>query len=228
MNTSDIILCAVLIIVGAALVWFIVELILTIRSTRATVTELNESIKPSIENIEKITDDVQVVMKKVDPLVERVSLTVDAANLEIMRVDEILGDVSKITGSVSKTVGAVDSVTSAPIDFVTTATKKFRQKFSPKYASDESMELGKSESDTENAAENNPIVQFAEAVGSAAVETIDERREQKERDQQAAELDELKDEAKKEKMDASAERVLDETSYQITIDTDNLLSQDKQ
>lgn len=224
MSISDIILCVVLVAVGLAIIWLVVELALTIRKTRATVTDVSEQIKPSIANIEKITTDIQPVIQKVDPLVERVSLTVDAANLEIMRVDEILGDVSKISGSVSKTVGAVDSVTSAPLDLVTTATKKIRQKFSPKYASEESVDLGtKQEGDGNKKSENNPIVQFASAMGSAATETIDERRAQKEAKEELAEEERLKDQAKQEKMDASAEKIIDENAYQITIDTDDII-----
>lgn len=224
MSVSDILLCVVLVAVGAAVVWLVIELALTIRKARSTVAEVSDQIKPSIQNIEKITTDIQPIIQKADPLVERVSLTVDAANLEIMRVDEILGDVSKITGSVSKTVGAVDSVTSAPIDFVTTATKKIRNKFTPKYASDESVELGSA--NTGNAdqkkAEENPFVQFAGAVGSAASETIDERRTQKEEAKERAEDQALQEKAKREKMDASAERILDQNSYQITLDTDDI------
>lgn len=218
MNINDIILCVVLVVVGAAIVWLVIELALTIRRARKSVTQVVEQIEPTIANVEKITTDIQPVIQKVDPLVERVSLTVDAANLEIMRVDEILEDVGKITGSVSKTVGAVDTVTSAPLDFVTTATKKIKKKFSPKYASEESVDLGGGEEDIES---KNPLVNFVDEMGDVAAETIEERRTQKEEQKRAADEQDKKDEAKKEKMSESSQKLVNGVSYQISIDTDD-------
>ena len=168
MNINDIILCVVLVVVGAAIVWLVVELALTVRRTRSSVTRVVTQIEPTIANVEKISNDIQPIIQKVDPLMERVSLTVDAANLEMMRVDEILEDVGNITGSVSKTVGAVDTVTSAPLDFVTSATKKIKKKFSPKYASEESVDLGGGDDEK---GPTNPIVDFIDEMGDVAAET---------------------------------------------------------
>lgn len=195
MNVNDIILCVVLAVVGAAVVWLVVELALTVRKARSSVTKVVGQIEPTIANVEKITTDVQPIIQKVDPLVERVSLTVDAANLEIMRVDEILEDVGSITGSVSKTVGAVDTVTSAPLDFVTSATKKIREKFSPKYASEESIDLGGGQEQSES---KNPIVDFVDEVGDIATEAMEEYRNKREEQQKADEDQKIKDDAKEE------------------------------
>ncbi len=215
MNINDIILCVVLVVVGAAIVWLIVELALTVRRTRSSVTHVVTQIEPTIANVEKISNDIQPIIQKVDPLMERVSLTVDAANLEMMRVDEILEDVGNITGSVSKTVGAVDTVTSAPLDFVTSATKKIKKKFSPKYASEESVDLGGGDDEK---GPTNPIVDFIDEMGDVAAETMEERRNKKAEQQRAAEEQQLKDEAKKEKLNASSERIVDGVTYQVTID----------
>ena len=114
----NILLPIVYIVVGVALVWFVVELALTFRKTRQTVTEVQKQLAPTLDHVERITAQLEPVSAKVDPLVDRVSLTVDAANLEIMRVDQILEDVSQITDSVTKTVDTVDSVASAPLDLV--------------------------------------------------------------------------------------------------------------
>lgn len=167
----DVALPIVYVLVGAVLVWFVVELALTIRSTRSTIDDAHKELAPTLQNVEKITAQVEPLvgnvntliveqvaplvekanamaeeakpaMGRVDPLVERLSLTVDAANLELMRVDQILEDVTQITDSVSKAAGAVDTVTSAPIDLVNTLTGKLRSKFKPRYASDESVRLG--------------------------------------------------------------------------------------
>lgn len=216
MSINDIILCVVLVVIGAAVVWLVVELALTVRRARSSVNKVVTQIEPTIANVEKISNDIQPIIQKVDPLVDRVSLTVDAANLEMMRIDEILEDVGSITGSVSKTVGAVDTVTSAPLDFVTSATKKIKKKFSPKYASEESVELGGG--DAQNGP-SNPIVDFIDEMGDVAVETMEEHRNKKEEQKRVAEEQQLKDDAKKEKMNVSSERIVDGVTYQVTIDT---------
>ena len=147
----DIALPVVYVLVGAVLVWFVVELALTIRSTRSTIDDAHKELTPTLQNVEKITaqvgpliahvdalvtdqidplltrvneiaEEAKPAVGRVDPLVERLSLTVDAANLELMRVDQILEDVTQITDSVSKAAGAVDTVTSAPIDLVNSLT----------------------------------------------------------------------------------------------------------
>lgn len=167
----DIALPVIYVLVGAVLVWFVVELALTIRSTRSTIDDAHKELTPTLKNVEKITaqvdpliahvdalvtdqidplltrvneiaEEAKPAVGRVDPLVERLSLTVDAANLELMRVDQILEDVTQITDSVSKAAGAVDTVTSAPIDLVNSLTGKLRSKFKPRYASDESVSLG--------------------------------------------------------------------------------------
>ena len=167
----DIALPVIYVLVGAVLVWFVVELALTIRSTRSTIDDAHKELTPTLQNVEKITaqvdpliahvdalvtdqidplltrvneiaEEAKPAVGRVDPLVERLSLTVDAANLELMRVDQILEDVTQITDSVSKAAGAVDTVTSAPIDLVNSLTGKLRSKFKPRYASDESVSLG--------------------------------------------------------------------------------------
>lgn len=167
----EIALPVVYVLVGAVLVWFVVELALTIRSTRSTIDGAHKELAPTLKSVEKITaqvdpliahvdtlvtdqidplltrvneiaEEAKPAVGRVDPLVERLSLTVDAANLELMRVDQILEDVTQITDSVSKAAGAVDTVTSAPIDLVNSLTGKLRSRFKPRYASDESVSLG--------------------------------------------------------------------------------------
>ncbi|MEC4273540.1 DUF948 domain-containing protein [Adlercreutzia sp. R25] len=167
----NIALPVVYVLVGAVLVWLVVELALTIRSTRSTIDDAHNELTPTLKNVEKITaqvdplvanvntlvteqvnpllakvneiaEEAKPAVGRVDPLVERLSLTVDAANLELMRVDQILEDVTQITDSVSKAAGAVDTVTSAPIDLVNSLTGKLRNRFKPRYASDESVGLG--------------------------------------------------------------------------------------
>ena len=76
-------------------------------------------------------EKVKPALDRVDPLMERLTLTVDAANLEIMRVDQILEDVNTISGNVSKATESLDTITSVPLDAISSVTGKIRQKIAP-------------------------------------------------------------------------------------------------
>ena len=54
----DIALPVVYVLVGAVLVWFVVELALTIRSTRSTIDDAHAELTPTLKNVEKITAEV--------------------------------------------------------------------------------------------------------------------------------------------------------------------------
>lgn len=172
----DVLLPIVYIVVGVVLVWFVVELALTFRKTRETVTEVQKQLAPTLDHVEKITAQLEPVSAKVDPLVDRVSLTVDAANLEIMRVDQILEDVSQITDSVTKTVDTVDSVASAPLDLVNSVTDKVRARFKHRGASEESVRLGSAGAPAEKA---SAVRDFVDATADAASATIAEQRQRR-------------------------------------------------
>lgn len=165
----SIVLPIVYIVVGAGLVWFIVELALTIRKTRTTVADLQKQIDPTLQSVQRITAAIEPVTAKVDPLVDRVSLTVDAANLEIMRVDQILEDVSQITGTATKTMDAVGTITNAPLDLVTSVTDKVRSKFKKGGASAESVRLG--------ATDRGPVRDFVDAGVDIASSAVTEQRD---------------------------------------------------
>lgn len=157
------------VVVGIALVWLVVELALTFRKTRQTVTDVQRQLEPTLDHVEKITAQLEPVSAKVDPLVDRVSLTVDAANLEIMRLDQILEDVTQITDSVTKTMDTVDTVTSAPLDLVTSVTDKVRTKIKGRGASDESVKLGAAAaaSKAEKPAKADPVRDLVDAAADA-------------------------------------------------------------
>lgn len=135
MDVVNMILMIVYIVVGVALVWFVVELALTIRKARGTVDDMQKQLEPTLANVQQLTDDAK-------PIVERLSLTVDAVNLELLRVDDILQDVGGIAGTASKAVNTVDNVASAPIDIVNSLTRRVRDRFTPRRASDISKEMG--------------------------------------------------------------------------------------
>ena len=107
---SAVVLPIVYVVVGIALVWALVELVLFLRRMGRTVSSVEEQVQPILADAKEMTESLKPAVDKVDPLVERVSLAVDAANLEIMRLDGILGDVSEITQTASQAVSAVDTV----------------------------------------------------------------------------------------------------------------------
>ena len=140
---SEVILPVVFVIVGIALVWAIVELVLVLRRTRKTVETLETSVKPIIDDVQKVAADakemtasIKPAIDRVDPLVERASLAVDAANLEIMRLDGILENVDAITSSAASATEA-----DAPLKIVNAASEKLREALSGKKTSDESAKL---------------------------------------------------------------------------------------
>ncbi|MEG0323086.1 MAG: DUF948 domain-containing protein [Raoultibacter sp.] len=138
----------VYVLVGAALVWLVIELVMTLRKTRKTVDDLKKQVEPTLANVQELTEGLKPVVAKVDPLVERISLTVDATNLEIMRVDQILDDVNDITGSLSSAVDAVDTAANAPIDLVNSVSNRVRNVFKPRKASSESVALGQEKAES--------------------------------------------------------------------------------
>lgn len=57
MEILNTILPIVYIVVGVALVWFVIELALTIRKTRTVVSDVKDQIDPTLENVAQLTDD---------------------------------------------------------------------------------------------------------------------------------------------------------------------------
>lgn len=216
MNVFNIIIPIAYAIVACSLIWFICELAVTVRKARKTIAELKAEIDPTVANVNEMIDTLQPTLGKVDPLVDRVTLTVDSVNLELMRVDGILEDVSKITSGVSKTVGAVDTVTSAPLDIVTNVTKKVRERFKPKYASDESVDLGSANVQKQPV---NPIVDFVDTAGSVAEQTIHEEAQAYARRRDEEQAQTLQRQARTQKMDVSSTRIVNDVLGNVDADS---------
>lgn len=213
MEIIDIILPIVYIVVGLALIWFVIELVITIKKVRGRAISTIDELQPSIKNIENMVEEIQPTISKVDPLVDRVTLTVDSVNLEMMRVDEILEDVSQITGTVSKTMNTVDNVTSAPLDIVTSVTNKVRKKFTPKYASDASIDAGKTPNQ-----KTNPIAQFADTAIDAAGEAIKEQQSKSQMRRDAQNAREAERDEKNDRMADKSSQLADKILDEVNID----------
>ena len=139
-EVMGVVLPIVYVVLGVALVWFVIELVITVRKTRTTVDKMKEQLDPTLESVQRITKSLEPAIDKVDPLVE------------IMRLDQILEDVGDITDSASNAVGAVEAATNAPMEIMNNVTSKVREKLKPKHASDESVSLGEAKAKAQAAA----------------------------------------------------------------------------
>ena len=166
MQILNVALPVVYVLVGLALIWFLIELVRFLKTTRKTVVDLKKQVDPTLAHVETITASLEPVVARVDPLVERVSLTVDAANLEIMRVDQILENVTDITEGVSSAVDAMDTAANAPMKLVNSASEKVRGVFKARKASDESIALGNKSEDKKT----QPLPSANSAVASEVKE----------------------------------------------------------
>ena len=78
---SEVILPVVFVIVGIALVWAIVELVLVLRRTRKTVETLETSVKPIIDDVQKVAADAKEMTASIKPAIDRVDPLVERACL---------------------------------------------------------------------------------------------------------------------------------------------------
>ncbi len=119
-----VLLCVAGVVALAALAYLLVTLTKSMKETFAKVD-------PLIDQAQEALDTTKPALERIDPLLERITLTVDAANLEIMRVDQILEDVNTITGNVSKATESIDSITSLPLDALSSVTGRIRSRIAP-------------------------------------------------------------------------------------------------
>lgn len=96
-------------------IWALIELALTIKTSRKKVTEVSknindtiEEIQPVIEKIDGVVDEIHPASKQLDPLLEKANVAVDALTVDLIQVDNILSDVSTVSNAAS---GVTNSVT---------------------------------------------------------------------------------------------------------------------
>ncbi len=130
--------------VGVVLIWLIIEVAITMRSTRKTMNDVKQQVNRVALDVNEIAGDIKPVLKKADPLMDRVAVTVDAVNLEVMRLDGILEDVSSITEKGARAANSIDDITSAPMELVNSVADKVKRRFGPKSASKTSLKIAES------------------------------------------------------------------------------------
>jgi len=92
-----IVLVVAAIVVCGVLIYALLELVKTARSTRL------------------LADDTR---ERLVPLLDKVDVTVDAANAELLRIDGILTQFEEVSDRVSSTTHAVQGAVNAPLDAV--------------------------------------------------------------------------------------------------------------
>lgn len=103
-----------LIVLVIAGIWAVVELALTIRQTRKSVSELADSVndtigevRPAIAKLDGAIDELQPAVKQIEPILEKTSTAVDLINVDLVRVEGILSDVNSVTGTGARVTDAV-------------------------------------------------------------------------------------------------------------------------
>lgn len=103
-----------LIVLVIAGVWAVVELALTLRQTRKSVSELTDSvnetiadIRPVVTKLDGVADELPAAAKQIEPILEKASTTVDLINVDLVRVEGILSDVNTVTDTGARATGAV-------------------------------------------------------------------------------------------------------------------------
>lgn len=144
---SEVILPVVFVIVGIALVWAIVELVLVLRRTRKTVETLETSVKPIIDDVQKVAADAKEMTASIKPAIDASIPWSSVLRWPLMRE---FGNHAPSTAFwktlcnyqfAASATEAVDTVANAPLKIVNAASEKLREALSGKKASDESAKL---------------------------------------------------------------------------------------
>lgn len=127
---ESMVLFIAIVILLLVLIWAVVELALTLRSSRKAVNHAVERIdgtlddvssvlsdaQPVIQRLDGITEELEPASAQVEPLLDKVGTAVDALSVDLVHVDDILADVSTVTGTGASVSGAVTKATNAAAD----------------------------------------------------------------------------------------------------------------
>ncbi len=110
----------VLIIAG---VWALVELALTLKTSRKKINDISEDvegtldeIKPIISKLDGVVDELEPAAKELPVLMNKASIATDALTVDLLQVDNILTDVSSVTGTASGVTSSVSKATGAAVN----------------------------------------------------------------------------------------------------------------
>ena len=127
---ESMVLFIAIVVLVIALIWAVVELALTLRTSRKAVNHAVERIdgalddvssvisdaQPVIQRLDGITEELEPASAQVEPLLQKVGTAVDALSVDLVHVDDILADVSTVTSTGASVSGAVTKATNAAAD----------------------------------------------------------------------------------------------------------------
>ncbi len=113
MNSISPIQIALIVLIVAG-VWALVELALTLKTSRKKINDVSQGveetldeIKPIISKLDGVVDELEPAAKELPILMEKASVATDALTVDLMQVDTILNDVSSVTGAASGVTNGV-------------------------------------------------------------------------------------------------------------------------
>lgn len=149
-----------LIVLVIAGIWAVVELALTFRQTRKSVSELTDSvndtiadIRPVVAKLDGVADELPAAAKQIEPILEKASTTVDLINVDLVRVEGILSDVNTVTDTGARASGAVTGAVESVASGVAGVVNKVAGKVSGKGAAQAKIAGGEAPAALEGATE---------------------------------------------------------------------------
>lgn len=150
-----------LIVLVIAGIWAVVELALTFRQTRKSVSELTDSvndtiadIRPVVAKLDGVADELPAAAKQIEPILEKASTTVDLINVDLVRVEGILSDVNTVTDTGARASGAVTGAVESVASGVAGVVNKVAGKVSGKGAAQAKIAGGEAPAALEGATES--------------------------------------------------------------------------
>lgn len=147
MDQLDPLTIALVILVVAA-AWAVVELALTLRRTRAAVSDLSDAVsetlaeaRPVIAKLDGAADELVPATKRIEPILEKASTSVDLLNVDLVRVESILSDVGSVTGTGARVSDAVSGAADAVASGVAGAVGKVAAAVAGRHGDEEGHRL---------------------------------------------------------------------------------------
>lgn len=175
---TETILPIVLIVLVLVGIWAVVEIALTMRSTRRDVERLTSSARevveqtqPVVAKLDGIMDELEPAAKRVTPLLEKTESAVGEATGSLDRLNAILDDVSSVSGAASSVTGAVKGVAESAAAGVAGVVSRLRgggTAEAPRLDGEGTSE-NPLEAAAERAAERTRYVDYAEVSASSDV-----------------------------------------------------------
>lgn len=120
-----------LVVLAVAGIWAIVEVALTLRTTRKSITEITlsanntiEQIQPVISKIDGMVDELDPTIKQLPALMQKVDEAAENANTSLESLNVVLGDVATVSRAASAVTATVSKAASDAVTGVVESVSK--------------------------------------------------------------------------------------------------------